>query len=65
MVRAGSVVEWVNRDAVVHTVNAEDGTFHSGAIEAGQSWRARFDEPGRYPYYCGPHPYMKGIVVVR
>jgi len=63
-IRAGQTIEWVNRDAVVHTVNAENAAFQSGAIQPGSSWRARFDRPGRYPYYCGPHPFMKGVVVV-
>lgn len=65
VVEVGSVVEWVNRDDVVHTATAEDNAWDSGAIRPGESWRARFDEPGIYPYYCGPHPFMKGVVVVR
>lgn len=65
VVRAGQTVEWVNRDAVVHTATAEDGAWDSGAIPAGQAWRARFERPGVYPYYCGPHPFMKGVVIVR
>lgn len=65
VVEAGSVVEWVNRDAVVHTATAEDGAWGSGGIQPGEAWRARFDEPGIYPYYCGPHPFMKGVVIVR
>lgn len=64
VVPAGSVVEWVNRDAVVHTATAEDDAWDSGGIPAGASWRARFDRPGIYPYYCGPHPFMKGVVIV-
>lgn len=64
-VPAGTTIEWVNHDNVVHTVNAEDGSWRSGAVEPGESWRARFDRPGRYLYYCGPHPFMKGEVLVR
>ncbi|MBW3553389.1 MAG: cupredoxin family copper-binding protein [Gemmatimonadetes bacterium] len=64
-VPAGSVVEWVNRDAVVHTATALDNAWNSGAIPPGQSWKARFDRPGIYPYYCGPHPFMRGVVIVR
>jgi plastocyanin len=63
-IRAGESVEWVNEDDVVHTVSAENGAFESGAIRPGDVWRARFDEPGLYPYYCGPHPFMKGVVSV-
>lgn len=65
VIRAGQTIEWVNNDAVVHTVNSENAAFQSGAIEPGAAWRARFEEPGQYPYYCGPHPFMKGVVVVR
>ena len=65
VIAAGSTVEWTNRDEVVHTVSAEDGSWESGAIESGATWRVTFTEPGIYPYYCGPHPYMKGAVIVR
>jgi plastocyanin len=65
IVRAGSVIEWVNDDAVVHTVTSENAGFDSRGIQPGERWRARFTEPGIYPYYCGPHPFMKGVVVVR
>ena len=64
-IAAGTTIEWTNRDRVVHTVSADDGTWDSGAISQGQSWRARFDRPGRYPFHCGPHPFMKGLVIVR
>jgi plastocyanin len=63
-IRAGETVEWINDDAVVHTVTAENGAFDSRGIQPGGTWRARFDEAGIYPYYCGPHPFMKGVVVV-
>ena len=61
----GTTVEWVNRDAVVHTATSDDGSWNSGAIQPGASWAARFDEPGIYSYHCGPHPYMRGTITVR
>jgi plastocyanin len=64
-IRAGSTVEWVNADAVVHTVAADDGTWDSRAVQPGERWRATFTRPGRYAYHCGPHPFMKGVIVVR
>jgi plastocyanin len=64
-IRAGDTVEWVNDDDVVHTVTSENAGFDSRGIQRGERWRARFTEPGVYPYYCGPHPFMKGVVVVR
>jgi plastocyanin len=64
-VPVGTTVEWVNRDGAVHTVSADDGTWNSGPVEQGERWRATFTRPGRYPYHCGPHPFMMGVVVVR
>lgn len=64
-IRAGETIEWVNDDDAVHTVTAENGGFDSGGIRTGERWRARFDEPGRFPYYCGPHPFMKAVVIVQ
>jgi plastocyanin len=61
----GAVIEWINRDDVVHTVAADDGSWESGPIRPGERWAARFDEPGRYLFHCGPHPFMKGEVLVR
>ncbi|MGH7477346.1 MAG: cupredoxin domain-containing protein, partial [Longimicrobiales bacterium] len=64
-IQRGATVEWVNRDDVVHTASADDASWDSGAIQPGQRWQATFDAPGRFPYHCGPHPYMRGMVVVR
>lgn len=71
-VEAGTTVKWVNRDSTYHTVTADDGSFDSGEIAAGESWTYTFEEPGTYPYHCVPHAYeddgtwkgMVGTVVV-
>lgn len=68
-VRAGTLVVWVNRDPVAHTVTADDGGFNSGWVGPGGSFSLEFDRPGRYPYYCIPHGGpggfgMSGVVVV-
>ncbi|HEX5521465.1 MAG TPA: cupredoxin family copper-binding protein [Longimicrobiaceae bacterium] len=65
VVPAGTTVEWTNGDAVVHTVSADDASFNSGAIAPGGTWRATFTRPGTYAYHCGPHAFMKGVVIVR
>jgi plastocyanin len=64
-VAAGGTVEWKNEDQMAHTVTAAGGAFDSGPIEPGASWRRTFDAPGEYPFFCTPHPFMKGVVVVR
>ena len=64
-VAAGATVIWSNSDAMVHTLTSDDGQWSSGAIEPGTTWRRRFDRPGTYTFHCTPHPFMKGVVVVR
>lgn len=64
-VASGTTVVWTNRDAVAHTVTANDGSFDSGLIAPGKTWRHTFTRPGTYNFHCTPHPFMKGVVVVR
>jgi plastocyanin len=63
-VRRGQTVLWVNHDPTEHTVNADDGSWASGVLAEGAGFARRFEEPGRYPYHCLPHPQMSGVVVV-
>jgi len=62
---AGATVEWTNRDQVAHTVTADDGSWDSGPIEPGATWRHTFDMPGTFAFHCSPHPYMTGAVVIK
>jgi plastocyanin len=64
-VNAGTTVVWRNDDQLIHTVTANDKSFDSGLLQPGKTYRRTFDKPGQYPYYCLPHPFMKGVVVVR
>jgi len=64
-VTAGSTVEWTNSDALAHTVTAADRSFDSGLIQPGKSWSHTFTTPGTYDFSCTPHPFMKGVVIVR
>lgn len=59
----GATVVWTNKDDVPHTVT-KDGMFDSGMLAQGDSWSYTFTEPGTYEYYCIPHPWMKGKVIV-
>lgn len=72
-VAVGTTVTWVNRDRVVHTVTSgrsdgrvgtPDGRFDSGDLEPGDRFSVTFDEPGTFTYYCVPHPWMRGTVIV-
>ena len=64
-IRTGTTVVWRNDDQLIHTVTADNKSFDSGLIQPGRTYRRTFDRPGEYPYYCMPHPFMKGVVVVR
>jgi len=65
-VKPGTTVKWVNGEKrTSHSILflGPDG-FESDRIFPGESWQRTFDMPGRYPYSCGPHPEMKGVVEV-
>jgi amicyanin len=64
-VSAGATVTWTNRDSVTHTVVSDTGVFDSGNMGRNASFSHTFDIAGTYTYHCGPHPYMKGTIVVR
>lgn len=64
-VAAGTTVEWTNNDPLPHTVTAVDGGFDSGLIQPGRTWAYTFTTPGTYDVSCTPHPFMKGVVIVR
>jgi plastocyanin len=65
-VAAGQAVRWTNADPIEHTVTF-DGAAEPGSpvIPANGSYVHRFDKPGTYVYHCTPHPFMKGVVVVK
>ena len=66
-VPAGATVVWVNRGNEEHTVTSDPKSpekFDSGYKKKGASWQRAFSRPGRFSYYCAPHPWMKGTVVV-
>ena len=72
-IEVGTTVTWTNDDSVAHTVTSgesdgtsgeADGTFDSGFLDPGASFSYTFTEVGEFPYYCLPHPWMRGSVTV-
>jgi plastocyanin len=63
-VTAGTTVIWTQKDDDPHTVTADDASFDSKGLGQGDTFKRVFDKPGRYPYHCAAHPFMKGVVVV-
>ena len=64
-IAAGQAVRWVNDDPVEHTVTFDGAEPGSPLIPANGSFVHRFDRAGRYAYHCTPHPFMKGVVIVK
>ena len=65
-IRVGDSVRWVNGEKrTSHSVvfPAESGR-ESERMFPDESWQRQFTKPGRYEYTCGPHPEMKGVVIV-
>jgi len=65
-VKTGTTVRWINAEKrTSHSVIfAAEGLPETERLFPGESWQRTFDKPGRYAYVCGPHPDMKGVVVV-
>lgn len=65
-VRAGTTVRWVNAEKrTSHSlIFPEEGAAETERLFPGETWQRRFEAPGRYPYVCGPHPAMQGVVLV-
>ena len=64
-ITSSTTIRWTNNDQVVHTVTADDGSWDSGPIEPGASWSHTFTSSGDFSFHCTPHPFMRGVVVVR
>ena len=54
-VPVGATVVWNRTGTHPHTATADDNSFDSGILRAGQSFEHTFTQPGTYPYYCDVH----------
>jgi plastocyanin len=64
-IAAGTTVVWTNNTETSHTVTGTDLAFEdSGPFGLGETYSQTFTEPGTYSYFCSPHPFMTGTVVV-
>ena len=68
-IQPGDTVVWNNQGTKTHTVTADDRSFNSGEVKAGETYSRTFDEEGFYFYYCRLHGGrngvgMSGVVVV-
>ena len=61
--KVGDTIEWVNKDALVHTATATNSDWNV-TIAPKKSERVVLKKPGVVDYFCTFHPNMKGRVAV-
>lgn len=67
----GVEVIWKNNDSAAHTVtsgdivNGPDKKFDSGLIKSGKTFTHKFEESGKYAYFCMIHPWANASITVQ
>lgn len=65
-VKAGTTIEFVNKDSDQHNAVAVDGSFKTDLLDIGETATIKLDKPGVYDYFCEPHKeHMKGKIIVQ
>ena len=67
-VRPGTQVTWVNCETDIqdfHTSTSSTGAWSSGALNRGEFFSRSFGTAGSFEYFCEPHPFMRGAVIVQ
>jgi plastocyanin len=62
-IKSGDRIVWVNRDIVVHTATARDGSFDVD-VPSGGSVAMVAGSAGKVAFYCRYHPAMRGELVI-
>ena len=60
----GTTVTWTNTGDQPHSATSDTQVWDSDILQKGQSFSFKFDQPGSYDYFCKPHPFMRGKIVV-
>lgn len=61
----GETAQWINNDNVPHTIVADDNSFQSPSLQAGESFIFTFTQTGTVGYHCSIHPSMKGTITTK
>jgi plastocyanin len=61
--KVGDIIEWMNKDALVHTATATNGDWNVN-IAPNQRGQVTLNKAGSTDYFCKFHPNMKGRIVV-
>jgi plastocyanin len=63
-IATGDTITWANKGLEIHTITADNGAFDSKDLDSNRTWSYTFAVPGTFTYYCDPHPWMQGTVIV-
>jgi plastocyanin len=69
-ISVGAPLTWKNRTHEPHTIVSDDCrfgnhcSFDSGFIGPNARFSLPPLKPGRYPYHCGIHPFMRGLLTI-
>ena len=61
--KVGDTVEWVNKDAFLHTATARNGDFDVN-IAPKKTVSSVLNKAGTVEYYCRYHPNMKAVLKI-
>jgi plastocyanin len=64
-VKAGTTVNWVNRDDMPHSIVLPALKVKSHPMDTDEDFAYRFEQAGTYDYLCGLHPHMHGQALVQ
>jgi plastocyanin len=62
--KVGQKIVVTNSGRISHTMTSVTGAFDTGLIKQGRSAVVSLEKPGTYKFYCAPHPWMKGTLIV-
>lgn len=63
-IKKDETVTWKNYDNTAHIIVIDNGII-SFPIQYSETFVYTFNEVGTYNYYCEPHPYMRGKIIVK
>jgi len=61
--KVGDTIEWVNKDAFLHTATARNGDFDVN-IPPKKTVTSVLQKAGTVDYYCRYHPNMKAVLKI-
>ena len=65
LVPPGTTVTWTQAGDQPHSATSDQsGVFDSGILNKGQTYSQQFTTEGSFDYFCTPHPFMRGKVIV-